>query len=67
MLKMKWTDKIRSEEVYRIIDEERNLWNTEEKRKNQMDWPHLKTLCEICEEDNRKKNRGKSPKRKAKG
>jgi hypothetical protein len=35
-------------------------------KKNQMDWPHLETRW-IREEHNRKKNRGKSPKRKAKG
>jgi hypothetical protein len=30
---MKWTDKIRNEEVYRIIDEERTIWNNIEKRR----------------------------------
>jgi hypothetical protein len=33
MLKIKWTDKIRNEEVYRRIDEERALWNNIEKRR----------------------------------
>jgi hypothetical protein len=31
LLKIKWTDKIRNEEVYRRIDEERTLWNNIEK------------------------------------
>jgi hypothetical protein len=65
MLKIKWTDKIRNEEVYRRIDEEQTLWNNREK-KNQMDWPNLETQW-IREGYNRRKNRGKSPKRKAKG
>jgi hypothetical protein len=33
MLKIKWADKIRNEEVYRRIDEERTLWNNIEKRR----------------------------------
>jgi hypothetical protein len=31
MLKIKWTDKMRNEEVYRRIDEERTLWNNIER------------------------------------
>jgi hypothetical protein len=33
MLKIKWTDKIRNEEVLRRIDEERTLWNTIDERR----------------------------------
>jgi hypothetical protein len=33
MLKIKLSDKIRDEEVYRRIDEKRTLWNTIEKRR----------------------------------
>jgi hypothetical protein len=33
MLKIKWTDKIRNEGVYRRIDEEQTLWNNTEKRR----------------------------------
>jgi hypothetical protein len=33
LLKIKWIDKIRNEEVYRRIDEERTLWNNIEKRR----------------------------------
>jgi hypothetical protein len=33
VLKIKWTDKIRNEEVYRRIDEERTLLNNIEKRR----------------------------------
>ena len=33
MLKIKWTDKIRNEEVYRRVEEKRTLWNTIEKRR----------------------------------
>jgi hypothetical protein len=33
MLKIKWSDKIRNEEVYRRIDKERTLWNNIEKRR----------------------------------
>jgi hypothetical protein len=33
MLKIKWTDKIRNEEVYRTIGEKRTLWNTIGKRR----------------------------------
>jgi hypothetical protein len=34
LLKIKWTDKIRNEEVYRGIEEERTLWNNIEKRRS---------------------------------
>jgi hypothetical protein len=33
LLKIKWTDKIRNEEVYRRIEEERTLWNNIEKKR----------------------------------
>jgi hypothetical protein len=33
MFKIKWTDKIMNEEVYRRIDEERTLWDNIDKRR----------------------------------
>jgi hypothetical protein len=33
LLKIKWTDIIRNEEVHRRIEEERTLWNNTEKRR----------------------------------
>jgi hypothetical protein len=43
LINIKWTDKLRNEELCRRIDEERTLRNTIEKKKNQMDRPHLET------------------------
>jgi hypothetical protein len=65
LLKIKWTDKIRNEEVYRRIDGEWTLWNNIEKRRTRWIGHTLRQWTR--EEYNRRKNRGKSTKRKAKG
>jgi cellulase/cellobiase CelA1 len=54
--------KIRNEEVSRRID----VMEHNRGEKNQMGRPHLETQW-ISEECNRRKNRGRSPQRKAKG
>jgi hypothetical protein len=55
MLKIKWTDKIRNEEVYRRIYEEKTLWDTY--GKEEPDWPHPEAQW-IREKCNRRKIEG---------
>jgi hypothetical protein len=62
MLKIKWMDKIRNEEVCRRT----GVMEQHTGKKNQMDRPHLERQW-ICEEYNWRQNIGRSPKRKAKG
>jgi hypothetical protein len=36
MLKIKWMGKIRNKEVQRLVDEERTVWSTKEKRRTRL-------------------------------
>jgi hypothetical protein len=58
LLKIKWTDKIKNEEAYRRIDEERTLWNNIEKRRTRLIGHTLRHHGFIREEHKRRKIEG---------